>query len=242
MNSYKRILLKLSGEALGNSSSAYDKEILFDILNQIKLLRQKYNIELAIVIGGGNIFRGQLSDELGLGENTESADYMGMQATIINAFAFKTLLKENGVEAEIQNALDYEFISQTLNPEKAKEDLENDKVILFAGGTGKPYVSTDTAAVKRALEINADVILLAKKNVDGVYSSDPLKNISATMFDKLTFQELLDKDLKVMDKEAVEILNDSNIDVIVFNMNVKNNIVNVIENPETPKTIISKEK
>lgn len=237
---YKRILLKLSGEALGNEKSSYDKEVLSDLLKQIKSLKLKHKLEIAIVLGGGNIFRGQLSSMLGFGDETAPADYIGMQATILNAFALKALLEKNEIEVEIQNVLNYEFINSTFNIKKAKKALSNNKVVIFSGGTGKPYLSTDTAAAKKAIEIEADAIFFAKNGVDGIYDSDPKKNSNAKFFPKITFNNIIENKLEIMDMEAIELLKTKSTDVVVFNMNIKNNIVNVIENPKTPKTIITK--
>ncbi len=241
MSINKRILLKLSGEALGTQSNVLDKKILTDILKQIKCLQNDYKVEIAIVVGGGNIFRGKVSDELGMGEDTSPADYMGMMATSINALGLVTFLNNNGVKAVLQNSLKFEKISDGLNSEKAKSDLGNGEVVIFGGGTGQPYVSTDTAAAMRAIEIEADAILLAKNGVDGVYDDDPRINIDATFIPELTFNEFLSKNLKVVDKEAIEMLKGKNIDIILFNMNTPNNIINLYKDENTKKTII-KEK
>lgn len=238
---YKRIVLKLSGEALSTDGKTYTKEVLKDILFQIKTLKQR-DIQISIVIGGGNIFRGKVSSMLGFGKDTANADYMGMQATIINAFALANILNNNNVETVIQNALDYEFIKKTLDPEQAKKDLFNGKVVIFSGGTGKPYVSTDTAAAERAIEVEADVILVAKNGADGVYNKDPNKYNDATFINEITFNEIIEKELEVLDKEAMELLKDKNIDIILFNMNIPNNIVNIFEDKSIKKTIITRTK
>lgn len=238
---YKRILLKLSGEALGSKSKTIDKKVLLDLLRQIKILKKEFNIQIAIVVGGGNIFRGQVSKELGFGDDTASADYMGMMATTINALGIVTFLNNNGVEAELQNSLKFEKISDGIDKEKAIKDLENNKVVVFGGGTGKPYFSTDTAAAMRAIEINADAILMAKNDVDGAYDSDPNKNKSAKFISTLTFKEVIEKNLKVVDIKAMELLKGKNIDLILFNMNTSNNIINLYKKKETRRTII-KEK
>lgn len=235
---YKRILLKLSGEALGSSSSILDKDILNGLLNQIKIIKDDYEVELAIVVGGGNIFRGQISDDLGMGADTAPADYMGMMATSINALGIVTFLNNNGVEAELQNSLKFEKISDGLSPDEAKQHLSNKKVVVFGGGTGKPYLSTDTAAAMRAIDIEATAILMAKNGVDGVYSSDPRVNSDAKFIDSLTFDDVINKELKVVDKEAMELLKGQGIDLIIFNMNTPNNIVNLYKDENTRKTII----
>ena len=235
---YKRILLKLSGEALGCDDSIFSKDVLEDLLKQIKYLQESEKVEIAIVVGGGNIFRGKISADLGMGKDTSPADYMGMMATTINALGIKTFLENNDTPCEFQNSLKFEKISDGLNSEKAKESLSQGKVVVFGGGTGRPYLSTDTAASMRAIDINADAILMAKHNIDGVYSDDPKKNKNAKHIDEITFKEILDKNLEVIDKEALEKLKGKNIDIILFNMNTPNNIINLYKDPNTNKTII----
>ncbi len=235
---YKRVLLKLSGEALGSSYSILDKSILTNLLKQIKTLRDEHDVQVAIVVGGGNIFRGQISDDLGMGEDTAPADYMGMTATTINALGISTFLNNNGVEAIMQNSLKFEKISDGINPEEAIKALEEKKIVIFGGGTGKPYLSTDTAAALRAIDINADGILMAKNGVDGVYTDDPNVNPDATLITSMTFQDVIDQDLKVVDHEAMKMLQGKNIDLILFNMNTPNNIINLYTDKNTNKTII----
>ena len=239
MKKYKRILLKLSGEALGSSSSILDKGILNGLLKQIKTLRDEYDIEIAIVVGGGNIFRGQISENLGMGKDTEPADYMGMLATTINALGMVTFLNNHGVESVLQNSLFFEKISNGINSEEAKKDLKLKKIVVFGGGTGKPYLSTDTAASMRAIEIEADAILMAKNGVDGVYDDDPRINLDANFIPYLTFDEVIKRKLKVVDLEAMEMLKDKKIDLLLFNMNTPNNIINLYKDTNTRKTIIS---
>ncbi|NQX83110.1 MAG: UMP kinase [Mycoplasmataceae bacterium] len=239
MKKYKRILLKLSGEALGSSSSILDKGILNGLLKQIKTLRDEYDIEIAIVVGGGNIFRGQISENLGMGKDTEPADYMGMLATTINALGMVTFLNNHGVESVLQNSLFFEKISNGINSEEAKKDLKLKKIVVFGGGTGKPYLSTDTAASMRAIEIEADAILMAKNGVDGVYDDDPRINLDANFIPYLTFDEVIKRKLKVVDLEAMEMLKDKKIDLLLFNMNTPNNIINLYKDINTRKTIIS---
>ncbi len=238
---YKRILLKLSGEALGSTESILDKSILTNLLKQLKTLRDDYKVQVAIVVGGGNIFRGQISKDLGMGNDTAPADYMGMMATTINALGISTFLNNNGVEAVMQNSLSFEKISDGINKSKAINDLEKGKIVIFGGGTGKPYLSTDTAASLRAIDIKADGIFMAKNGVDGVYTDDPNINPDAVLIPTLSFQDIIDKGLKVVDHEAMEMLKGKNIDLILFNMNTPNNIINLYKNKQTNKTII-KEK
>ncbi len=235
---YKRILLKLSGEALGSAQSILDKTILNNLLKQIKTLRDEHDVQIAIVVGGGNIFRGQISEDLGMGEDTAPADYMGMMATTINALGIATFLNNNGVDAVMQNSLAFEKISDGIKPEEAIKALEEKKVVIFGGGTGRPYLSTDTAAALRAIDINADGILMAKNGVDGVYTDDPNKNPDATLITSMTFQDVIDQDLKVVDHEAMQMLIGKKIDLILFNMNTPNNIINLYTDKNTNKTII----
>ncbi len=235
---YKRILLKLSGEALGSRGKTLSRRTLTDLYKQIKELQTTYKIEIAIVVGGGNMFRGAVSESLGLGEDTSAADYMGMMATTINAIGLNTFLNNHGVDAIVQNSLEIEKISNGIDIEKANKELSSGKVVIFGGGTGEPYVSTDTAAALRAIEINADAILMAKNDVDGVYDKDPKENPNAKFISKLSFNDLIDQKLKVVDKEAMEMLKDKNIDVILFNMNTPNNIINLYKYDNTRKTVI----
>ncbi len=235
---YKRILLKLSGEALGSSHSILDKSILTNLLKQLKTLTDELKVEVAIVVGGGNIFRGQISDDLGMGEDTALADYMGMMATSINALGIATFLNNNGVEAIMQNSLKFEKISDGINTDEANQALKSGKVVVFGGGTGRPYLSTDTAAALRAIDINADGILMAKNGVDGVYTDDPNVNPDAELIPALSFQNVIDQNLKVVDHEAMEMLKGKEIDLILFNMNTPNNIINLYRDKNTNKTII----
>lgn len=238
---YKRILLKLSGEALGSQKSILDKDTLNELLNQVKTLIKEQKVQIAIVVGGGNIFRGQISNELGLGKDTAPADYMGMMATTINALGIKTYFEMNNLPTTLQNSLSIEKISTGINENQAIEDLENNKVVIFGGGTGRPYLSTDTAAAMRAIEIKADAILMAKNGVDGVYTKDPKKDPDAEFLTHLNFDQVIERNLKVVDHEAMKLLKGKNIDLILFNMNTSNNIINLYKDENTRKTII-KEK
>ncbi len=238
---YKRVLLKLSGEALGSAHSILDKSILNNLLKQLKTLTEDFGVQVAIVVGGGNIFRGQISEDLGMGEDTAPADYMGMMATSINALGLVTFLNNNGVSAVLQNSLKFEKISDGIDYESADADLKNNKIVVFGGGTGKPYLSTDTASALRAIGINADGILMAKNGVDGVYTDDPNINPDAKLIPSLTFQDVVDQDLKVVDHEAMEMLKGKNIDLILFNMNTPNNIINLYKDMNTNKTIIKED-
>ncbi len=235
---YKRVLLKLSGEALGSQANVLDKGILNGIYQQIKTLKDEFGVQIAIVVGGGNMFRGALSESLGLGEDTAPADYMGMLATSINALGLKTFLNNKGLDTIMQNSLELEDISGKVNSEEAIEALEDGKVVIFGGGTGKPYVSTDSGAAMRAIEIKADVILMAKNGVDGVYTHDPLRYPDAEFISELTFDEVVNRNLKVVDFKAMEMLKGKGIDILLFNMNTPNNIIKLYKDNSTRKTII----
>ncbi|MBU0650637.1 UMP kinase [bacterium] len=212
---YKRVVLKLSGESLqGEKGHGIDNKVVLNISKRIKELLE-LKIELAIVIGGGNIIRGVTAGKSGIERTT--ADYMGMLATIINAMALQNFLEELGVKTRVLTAIEMKKIAEPYIRRRALRHLEKGKVVIFAGGTGNPYFSTDTAAVLRAVEINADAILKATK-VDGVYDSDPLVNKDAKKYDKLSYIDVLSKKLKVMDSTAISLCMDNNLPILVFNL------------------------
>ncbi|BDV02596.1 MAG: uridylate kinase [Candidatus Hepatoplasma vulgare] len=236
---YKNILLKLSGEAISDENNIISKEMLDSIFYQVNYLVKKKNVKVSIVVGGGNIFRGEISNSIGLGKDTSDADYMGMLATIINALAFKAYFNNNNLNTEVLSAFKIENLIEKANAKNIKEILDAKKVLIFGGGTGKPYVSTDTAAAMRAIETKADVILMAKNGVDGAYSEDPNKSKdNIVFFDKLSYKDVINKDLKIIDHEMTLLLKGKNIDIILFNMNTKNNIINIYEDKVVKKTII----
>ncbi len=240
MDKYQRILLKLSGEALSGNKKGeiYDLEVLENILEQVKFLLQK-DIEVSIVIGGGNIWRGEISSKLNI--NLRKADYMGMMATTINAVALESYLNNHGVSAIVVNSLNFEDIAKNMSPEEMDLELKGKKVIIFGGGTGKPFFSTDTAASLRAKQIKADVILIAKNNTNGVYDKDPNKYPDAKFINEISYDEILEQRLEVIDHSAIEILKDANIDLLIFNMNDKNFIKNLYNiNIKNNKTIVYK--
>lgn len=216
---YKRIMLKLSGESLsGEKGYGIDFDVVKRISSEIKELVEM-GIEVGAVVGGGNIWRGRNGGEM----DRTTADYMGMLATCINAMALQDSLESMGVVTRVQTAIEMREIAEPFIRRKAMRHLEKGRVVIFASGTGNPYFSTDTAAALRAAEIEADVILLAKK-IDGVYDSDPNINKNAKKYDKLTFQEVLEKDLKVMDSTATSLCKDNNIPIIVFALDEVGNI------------------
>lgn len=218
---YKRILLKLSGEALSANGNNFDPEILSDLAHQIKEIYDD-GVEIAIVVGGGNFIRGKLAENIGI--ERVQADYMGMLATVINALAIQSSLEKVNVPTRVLTAIDMPKVAEPFIVRRAIRHLEKGRVIIFGAGTGNPYFSTDTTAALRASEIKADVILMAKNGVDGVYSADPKKDSSALKYDELNYMEVLQKGLQVMDTTATSMCMDNNIDLIVFNMNEKGTI------------------
>ncbi len=222
---YKRILLKLSGEALkGKREFGIDFEETALIAEQINEI-QALGVEIAVVIGGGNIFRGVPASKNGIDRVT--ADYMGMLATMINALALQGALENIGVITRVQTAIEMQKLAEPYIRRKAVRHLEKGRVVIFAGGTGNPYFSTDTAAALRAVELEAEIVLKATK-VDGVYSSDPLTNKKAKRFSSIDYLEVITKRLKVMDSTAISLCMDNNLPIVVFNMAQKGNIKKVV--------------
>ena len=222
---YHRILLKLSGEALmGNQSHGIDPKRIDKYAKEIKKVFDK-GIEIAIVIGGGNIFRGVSGSSKGM--DRVQADYMGMLATVINGLALQGALENNNVPTRLQTAIKIEAIAEPFIKRKATRHLEKGRVVIFGSGTGNPYFTTDSAAVLRAIEINADVILKGTR-VDGIYNDDPEKNIEATKFDNLSFDEVLNKGIKVMDTTAFTLSQENKLPIIVFDINTSNNLFKVV--------------
>ena len=223
---YKRILLKISGEALaGELGYGIDPKIL-ELIAQEVLEVYHLGVEVAVVIGGGNIFRGIAAAAQGM-ERT-SADYMGMVATILNALALQNMLEKNQVLTRVQSALEIKQLAEPYIRRKAIRHLEKRRVVIFAGGTGNPYFSTDTAAVLRAMEIGADVILKGTK-VEGIFDKDPMKFPDAVKFDSLSFLDVIKKGLKVMDTTAVTLCMDNNLPIVVFNVKKPGNFRKVAE-------------
>ncbi|MDD5594776.1 MAG: UMP kinase [Candidatus Omnitrophica bacterium] len=225
---YKRVVLKLSGEALqGKKPHGIDHSVLVSLSRQIKELKE-LKIDVAIVLGGGNIFRGAAnSASLGLDMDRSVADYMGMLATIINGLALQNVLELSGVPTRVMTAIEMQRIAEPYIRRRAVRHLEKSRVVIFVAGTGNPYFTTDTAAALRAMEIHADAILKATK-VDGVYSADPLKVRGAKKFLRLKYLDVLKKGLKVMDATAISLCMDNKLPIVVFNMNKEGNIKRVI--------------
>lgn len=219
---YKRVLLKLSGEALaGDDNFGINANTVADIARQIKDAKE-IGVEIAIVCGGGNIWRGKTGAEMGM--ERSSADYMGMLATVMNGLAVQNALEQLGVQTRLLSAIEMRQVAEPYIRRRAVRHLEKGRIVIFGAGTGSPYFTTDTTAALRAAEINADVILMAKNGVDGVYSADPKLDANAVKFDEITYSDVLAKDLKVMDQTAITLCKDNDIDLCVFNMQEDGNI------------------
>ena len=222
---YKRILLKLSGEAFkGSREYGIDPQFLEYIAEELKSI-QNQNVQIGVVIGGGNIFRGISAAANGMDRVT--ADYTGMLATIMNALALRDALKKANIESRVQTAIEMKEIAEPFILNKALRHLEKNRIVIFAGGTGNPYFTTDTTAALRAVEIKADAIFKATK-VDGVYSDDPVKNKDAIRFDQLSYQDVLQKELQVMDSTAITLSMDNQIPIMVFDLTQPGNIKKAI--------------
>ncbi|MFD1629901.1 UMP kinase [Pseudopedobacter beijingensis] len=223
---YKRILLKLSGESLmGSQQYGIDNARVLQYAEEIKAVKEK-GVEVAVVIGGGNIFRGLSAEKSGM--DRAQADYMGMLATVINSMALQNALETIGVYTRLQSAIKMEQICEPYVRRRAIRHLEKGRVVIFGAGTGNPYFTTDSAAALRAIEIKADVVLKGTR-VDGIYTADPEKDPSATKFDTLSFQEVYAKDLSVMDMTAFTLCDENNLPIIVFDMDKGGNLMKLID-------------
>ncbi|MBU0575763.1 MAG: UMP kinase [Proteobacteria bacterium] len=222
---YKRVLLKLSGESLmGNLASGIDHQVVDDIAGEIREV-VALGVQLGIVVGGGNIFRGITASTKGMDRTT--ADYMGMLATVINSLALQSALERQGVSTRVQTAIEMREVAEPFIQRRAVRHLEKGLVVIFAAGTGNPYFTTDTAATLRAVEIKADIILKATK-VEGVYDRDPLQHADAVMYEKISFTDVLTSNLKVMDATAISMCRDNGLPLVVFNLQKAGNIRRVI--------------
>jgi uridylate kinase len=222
---YKRILLKLSGEALmGDSDYGIESARLQLYAKEIKQIVDK-GVEVAIVIGGGNIYRGMRAEDMGI--DRVQGDYMGMLATVINGMALQSALESSGLKTRLQTAINMEQIAEPYIKRRATRHLEKGRVVIFGAGTGNPYFTTDTAATLRAIEINADVILKGTR-VDGIYTSDPEKDANAEKYETITFDEVYEKGLNVMDLTAFTLCNENKLPIIVFDMNTPGNLNEVV--------------
>ena len=228
---YKRVLLKISGEALmGDQQFGIDPEPLQMIANEIKSARNA-GAQIAIVVGGGNIFRG-MKNSAKLGMDQASGDYVGMLATVMNAISLQSALKAIDIPCRVQTAIQMNQIAEPYLRLKAIRHLEKDRVVIFAAGTGNPFFTTDTAAALRASEINADVMLMAKNGVDGVYTDDPRTNPNAKKLDNIDYNEIIKNGLKVMDTAACALCQQNNIPIVVFDFKAKNGILDILNSKE----------
>ena len=223
---YKRILLKLSGESLmGDKDFGIDNNRLKSYANQIKEIHDA-GVEVAIVVGGGNIFRGVQAEEGGM--DRTHGDYMGMLATMINSMALQSALESAGVQSRLQSAIEMKAIAEPFIRRRAMRHLEKERVVIFGAGTGNPFFTTDSAAALRAIEINADVILKGTR-VDGIYTADPEKNPDATKYDMISFDDVYGKGLKIMDMTAFTLCKENNLPIIVFDMDTPGNLKQVVD-------------
>ncbi|MEQ6121106.1 UMP kinase [Reichenbachiella sp. MALMAid0571] len=232
---YKRILLKLSGEALmGNKQYGIDPHRLEQYVNEIKNVKEE-GLEIAIVIGGGNIFRGVEGESAGI--DRVQGDYMGMLATVINAMALQSALEKSGLFTRLMSGIKIEEVCEPFIKRRAVRHLEKGRIVIFGAGIGNPYFTTDSTASLRAIEIGADVVLKGTR-VDGVYTEDPEKNPEARKFNKITFQEVYKKGLKVMDMTAFTLCHENNLPIIVFDMNKPGNLNEIVKGNEEVGTLI----
>lgn len=236
LTKYKRVLLKLSGEALQDSEekSIFSAEILNNIAEAIKKMTNQ-GIEVAVVVGAGNIWRGKMAQTIGIEPAT--ADYMGMLGTIINALALQSSLEKHNVDCRVLSAINVNEVAEPYIRRRALRHLEKKRVVIFASGTGNPFFTTDTAAALRAKETNCDAILMAKNGTDGVLSADPKLDKTATLIEEITYREMLTKNLKVMDSTAVSLLQESTIEIRVFNINDLSNLKKVLDGEKVGTTI-----
>jgi uridylate kinase len=236
---FRRVLLKLSGEALlGEQSFGIDVNVARSVAEEVKQAHE-LGTQIAIVVGGGNIFRGVSASAGNM--DRASADYIGMLATVMNSVVLQDALEKTGVHTRVLSAIDIPQLAEPFIRRRAIRHLEKRRVVILAAGTGNPFFSTDSAAALRALEIKADAILKGTK-VDGVYSADPMKDATATRFESITFQEVLEKRLRVMDASAISLCRDNNVPIIVFNMRTAGNIARVVRNEPGVGTLVCLEK
>lgn len=232
---FKRILLKLSGEALmGSQSYGIDTKVAESVAQEIKAAHA-LGVEIAIVVGGGNIFRG-VSESAG-NMDRASADYIGMLATVMNAVVLQDALEKTNVYTRVMSAVDIPQLAEPFIRRRAVRHLEKGRVVILAAGTGNPYFTTDSAAALRALEVKAEVIMKATK-VDGIYTADPNKDPNAERFEKISYQQVLEKQLKVMDASAISLCMDNNLPIMVFNMNIHGNILKAVGGDLTIGTLV----
>ncbi len=232
---YHRIMLKLSGEMFGGERGiGVDPDVVASLAGQIKAVVDA-GVQVAVVIGGGNFFRGAELSERGM--DRDRADYMGMLGTVMNCLALQDFCEKAGVQTRVQTAIAMGQVAEPYIPRRAERHLEKNRVVIFGAGSGMPYFSTDTVAAQRALEIGADVLLMGKQGTDGVYDSDPQKNPDAVRFDELSYDDYLARDLKVADATAISLARDNNLPMIFFDLGVEGNILRVVQGEKIGTTV-----
>jgi uridylate kinase len=234
VTAYRRVLLKLSGEVFGGGRVGVDPEVVSAIAREIAAVVRS-GVQVAIVVGGGNFFRGAELQQRGM--DRSRADYMGMLGTVMNCLALQDFLEKQGVETRVQTAIAMGQVAEPYIPRRAMRHLDKGRVVIFGAGAGMPYFSTDTVAAQRALEIHAQVILMGKQGVDGVYDSDPKNNPDAVKFDAISYDEFLTRGLQVADATSVSLCRDNDIDMIVFNLSEEGNIARVVSGEKIGTTV-----
>jgi len=231
---YKRVLLKLSGEVFGGGKVGVDPDVVSAIAKQIKAVAER-GVQIAIVVGGGNFFRGAELQQRGM--ERDRADYMGMLGTVMNCLALQDFCEKEGVQTRVQTAITMGQVAEPYIPRRAERHLEKGRVVIFGAGSGMPYFSTDTVAAQRALEIGAEVLLMGKQGVDGVYDADPRTNPEAVKFDELTYDEFLARDLKVADATAISMARDYKLPMIFFGLDEPGSIEAVVAGEKIGTTV-----
>ena len=233
---YSRVLLKLSGEVFGGGKVGVDPDVVAGLASQIAEVAQR-GVQVAVVVGGGNFFRGAELQQRGM--ERDRADYMGMLGTVMNCLALQDFCEREGVQTRVQTAITMGQVAEPYIPRRAERHLEKGRVVIFGAGSGMPYFSTDTVAAQRALEIGAEVLLMGKQGVDGVYDADPNTNPNAVKFDELSYDEYLARDLKVADATAVSMARDYKLPMVFFSLDVHGNIVRVVAGEKIGTTVHS---
>jgi uridylate kinase len=234
VTAYRRVLLKLSGEVFGGGEVGLDLDVINALASEVAEVA-KSGVQIAIVVGGGNFFRGAELQQRGM--ERARADYMGMLGTVMNCLALQDFIEKHGVETRVQTAITMGQVAEPYIPRRAIRHLEKGRVVIFGAGAGMPYFSTDTVAAQRALEVHAQVILMGKQGVDGVYDSDPASNPHAVKFDSLSYDEFLTRGLKVADATSISLCRDNAIDMVVFNLSEHGNIARVVQGDKIGTTI-----
>ncbi len=234
MPAYKRVLLKLSGEAFGGGQVGVDPDVVIRVAQQIAEVVSR-GVQVAIVVGGGNFFRGAELQQRGM--DRDRADYMGMLGTVMNCLALQDFCEKAGLETRVQTAISMQQVAEPYIPRKAERHLEKGRVVIFGAGSGMPYFSTDTVAAQRALEIGAEVLLMAKQGVDGVYDSDPRINPDAKLFDELSYNEFLARGLKVADATAISMARDYDLPMIFFKLDSEGSIARAVSGEKMGTTV-----